>query len=93
MTNINYSHLKLQVWRKGRIIPGYNAAVWRRDQCGAAIKYDEYGNRNSKHGWEIHHVIPDSDGGSERIENLMPLQWENNTATSDSRRLSCKVRR
>ena len=28
---------------------------YRKDQCTAWIKKNEYGNRNSKYGWEIDH--------------------------------------
>lgn len=31
---------KRQIWNKGQIVPGCNPAMWRKDQCGAFIKYD-----------------------------------------------------
>ena len=56
---------------------------FRKDQCGAWIKFSEYGNRNSKYGWEIDHVYPESRGGDDRLENLRPMQWENNVIKND----------
>jgi hypothetical protein len=63
------------VWKKGRIVPGYDPNYIRKDQCGAWIILDMYGNRNSSFGWEIDHLIGDYDN----IANLRPLQWENNS--------------
>ncbi len=38
---------------------------------------DAYGNTNSKLGWEIDHLIPVEEGGTDDPDNLQPLQWEN----------------
>jgi 5-methylcytosine-specific restriction endonuclease McrA len=80
-----------RVWAKGGVIPGYNQNLWRKDPCGAPIKRTDYGDRKSKYGWEIDHIIPDSRGGSDHISNLRPLQWQNNASKSDDR-LTCPVR-
>lgn len=69
------------VWRKGRIVSGYDSNTWRKDACGAWMKRNEYGNRDNKYGWEIDHVNPN---GSDTLINLQPLQWENNVSKSDS---------
>ena len=58
---------------------------FRKDQCGAWIKFSEYGNRNSKYGWEIDHIKPASKGGDEVINNARPLHWKNNASRQDGR--------
>ncbi len=76
-----------QVWQKGQIVPNYNQDVWRKDACGAWIKRDQYGNRDTKYGWEVDHINP---RGPDIISNQRPLQWENNVAKSDGP-LQCVV--
>jgi 5-methylcytosine-specific restriction endonuclease McrA len=74
---------KLSVWKKGRPIKDYDPAVWRYDYYGKPIKFSEYGNINSKHGWEIDHIKPVSRGGTDDLSNIQPLQWEANRDKGD----------
>ena len=66
------------VWNKGA--PAYNLAPdeWRRDDYDNLINRDRYGNRDSDVGWEIDHIKPKSEGGSDDLSNLRPLYWEKN---------------
>ena len=69
-----------QVWEKALKIEGFNPVLIRKDCCGAWIMKSEYGNRNSKFGWEVDHVFPQAKGGDDQLDNLRPMQWENNDA-------------
>jgi 5-methylcytosine-specific restriction endonuclease McrA len=78
---------KLAVWNKGREIVQngnrFDPAIWRQDICGNPMKYSEHGNITSKYGWEIDHIKPKALNGSDDIENLQPLHWENNRQKAD----------
>lgn len=69
-----------QVWQKASKADGLNPDLIRKDCCGALILKTEFGNRNSNFGWEIDHVYPLSQGGDDNIDNLRPMQWENNAS-------------
>lgn len=82
---------KLQVWSKGRVIEGFSADDWRRDICGHSMKFSEHGNRNSEYGWEIDHINPVANSGTDVIGNLQPLYWNHNAAKGDSLDWKCPV--
>ena len=72
------------VWEKAIRVDGFDPDTIRKDCCGALILKTEFGNRNSKFGWEIDQVYPLSEGGDDNIQNLRPMQWENNVAKGSS---------
>lgn len=79
-----------KVWEKGKVVSNNDPNVWRQDECLAWIGRSQYGNRNSQYGWEIDHITPESEGGTDALSNLRPLQWENNASTQAGR-LVCVV--
>lgn len=79
-----------KVWEKGTVVPNNDPDKWRKDACKAWISREKYGDRNSTYGWEIDHIKPESEGGTDDLSNLRPLQWENNVATQAGR-LKCPV--
>ena len=69
------------VWQKARVGSWHHPL--RTDIFGSPIWKEAYGNTNSKLGWEIDHVRPVVEGGGDELENLQPLQWENNCRKGD----------
>jgi len=67
------------VWNKARSLPHFDPDVTRTDSCGARIDKADYG-KTTQHGWEIDHVKPVAEGGTDDLSNLQPLHWENNRA-------------
>jgi 5-methylcytosine-specific restriction endonuclease McrA len=72
-----------QIWKKGIIDAKYDPNVFRKDIYGLWIKRSDYGKCDSDYGWEIDHVWPVSQGGSNRFDNLQPLHWKNNRSKGD----------
>lgn len=82
--------LKKQVWTHGQVVKGYAPDEVRKDACGAFMIYNDYG-KQSLYGWQIDHICPASIlrelGYSEDViddvQNLRPMQWQNNESKSD----------
>ncbi len=63
------------VWSKAALSSDH--APLRVDAYGALMWKEGYGNTSSKFGWEIGYLTPRDRGGTDALENLQPLQWEN----------------
>lgn len=70
--------LECFVWLQGNWIPGRNPDQWRQDDYGRWMFFDAYGDRSSIWGWEIDHIKPKAEGGSDKLDNLRPLNWMSN---------------
>jgi 5-methylcytosine-specific restriction endonuclease McrA len=81
------------VWNKGREVTGVDPTQKRKDVCGAWIEWGQYGvTHENGTGWEIDHIVPLSQGGADSLNNLQPLQWENNRSKgNDYPDWSCEV--
>ncbi len=64
-----------RVWKKGKIVSTHKPSLWRKDDCGAWMKRDEFRNRRSEYGWEIDDISP---GGPDALCNVRPVHWQNN---------------
>jgi 5-methylcytosine-specific restriction endonuclease McrA len=72
-----------QVWQKASKVQNNAPNIYRKDYAGAWIRRDQYG-KQTEYGWEIDHLNPVSNGGSDDLSNLFPLQWKNNLSKSDN---------
>lgn len=78
------------VWQKGAPEPLY--ACFRKDCCGASMLEAKHG-KMAQWGWEIDHKKPVANGGTDDLDNLQPLQWENNRHKGDNwPNWDCKVK-
>jgi len=71
------------VWNSGEIIFGYDSMHWRRDPFGHIIRFEDYGNEESRYGWHIDHIKPVASMGFDGLSNLEPLYWKTNMIKSD----------
>ncbi|WP_446786593.1 hypothetical protein [Macellibacteroides fermentans] len=67
-----------KVWEKGIVVEDQNNQEFRKDIIGAWIGRRFYNNKKSQYGWVIGYIRSIEDGGSNHVDNLIPLQWENN---------------
>jgi hypothetical protein len=79
-----------RVWSKGEIFSGNDPVFWRRDEFGAWIFRSHYERKDSEYGWIIDHVKPLSEGGTDDISNLRPMQWDNTMRKTDGS-IECHV--
>lgn len=77
--------VKVAVWTKALGVPNHDLADWRQDICGVKIRWSDYGDTTDRgFGWEIDHILPVAHGGTDDINNLQPLQWQNNRRKGDT---------
>jgi hypothetical protein len=85
---MSYTEITIQkVWDKGATVENADSRFWRKDQCGAWIARNHYGDKNSLHGWEIDRI---SEEGEDEPANIRSLQWQNKESKKESS-LTCPV--
>jgi hypothetical protein len=72
-----------KVWDKATKVQDVNPAEWRQDYAGAWINFNQRGEEGGKFGWEVDHVKPLKEKGSDELGNLLPLHWRNNREKGD----------
>ena len=75
--------IKKAVWEKGLTIQEYSSEILRWDKYATPMKWSDFGNRESKYGWEIDHIKPVLYYGNDSLDNLQPLNWKNNAEKGD----------
>jgi hypothetical protein len=71
-----------QVWSRAPLSSDHPPL--RVDAFGALIWKEGFGNTNSKFGWDIGYKRLGANGGQDDLENLQPVQWENNRRNGQS---------
>ena len=72
-----------EIFSKGEPIPNEDPKLYRKDKFGNEIHRYDYGKQTT-YGWEVDHSKPQSIGGTGHLNNLQPLQWEENRSKSDN---------
>ena len=62
------------VWEKARATNDQDPDEWRKDECGAWIKFDQYVHNASEYGCKIE-IVKSVD--QQELDNLRPFQHEN----------------
>ncbi len=73
------------LWLKARPALGYDSD-YAYDCSNRLINKGHYGRRNSDFGWEIGHIKPRCEGGSDSYYNLQPEHWRTNLDKEAARR-------
>jgi hypothetical protein len=47
-----------------------------RDNKNRLIYKEAYGDRSSKFGWEVHHIQPKNQGGTDAFDNLRIVHYD-----------------
>ena len=75
---------RLAVWNKAKSVKGHDPAQVRKDAFGAKLIWDRYGCMDDEEGgWEIDHIQPVAEGGTDDLANLQALFWKNNRRKAD----------
>ena len=79
------SDRKDDVWEKAKPMRSKDPDVYRQDPYGNEMYKPSYG-KDSEKGWEIDHIKPESQGGSDHLRNLQAMNTAKNRELGDSTR-------
>ena len=82
---------KNHCWEKAPKRINLNEDEFRFGAAGALIHYDDYGDEDSKFGWNIDHRKPTSEGGTDENSNIRAMHRENNLAKGDDYKNKNKI--
>ena len=68
---------KEKVWKKAKKVRGKDPNLYRQDPYGNIMYKPSYG-KDSSMGWEVDHIKPKSQGGSDSTGNLQALNTKVN---------------
>lgn len=82
---MSYSKDKVaaDLWQRATIVPDYDPDSWRQDFAGAWIQRDQLG-LTTEYGWDVCHIKPRSEGGSDELSNLVAIHWRNHLSKANS---------
>ncbi|MBW7887610.1 MAG: HNH endonuclease [Bacteroidetes bacterium] len=63
-----------KIWRKGEKEFGF--IFFRRDRFGVSMSRKLF-RKKTKYGWEVDYCIPLEEGGTDTVDNLIPVHWSN----------------
>lgn len=66
------------IFNKGKPSSIFPKLECRVDDCGNLIMRSKYGDTSSSLGWEVDHIKPISEGGTNEFSNLRPLKISKN---------------
>lgn len=70
-TRYNVS-IRKKVWAKARSIQGHPDDIWRRDNHGNVMNWQDYGKTGTPYGWKILSTHADGIAGDD-AEHLHPI--------------------
>ena len=74
---------KEKTWNNAKLIRGKDKDVYRQDPYGNTMYKPSHG-KSSAMGWDVDHIKPQAQGGSDATRNLQALNSSVNRSKGDS---------
>ena len=83
--SVDHLERRLEVWRKANHTGDSNESKgFRKDFCGAWIRFDQFDDQMSQFGWTIGLLLPNFPRKAEGTDDLQPLHWRNVARAGES---------